>query len=601
MKKDLGARNGLYFGDANTVIPKKFTPFGHPDPTSVDAKLVILDPTFTDHSYYVTPHSDPSEEMSAQEKELESRWSFSDKRTQDMANALKSMNNRVTRYLDDALEAYPKKKCAFLIHMAHLLYVIHDYILAPNGSIFVILRPKMAQHVGEIMDRIFGANCDRGMITWKTNTNRNDKKLTKFGANCYHILYFCKDPKNFLWYGAYKDMTPKQIASYNQNDGDGRGNYKWEPLHASGASGGGYRYKLTFDGQEFEDEWLFSPEGMQALLDDDRIGFPEEGDRKRPVRKVFFSDEGGKIKLTDTWDEDFEDTDPNKFWDDVPILRSSSERRPYGRTQKPEKLYRRLIEATTDEGDLVFDPCAGTGTTAFAAEDLGRRWVMIDIEPRAYHQMQKSLQERYDTPEAVSERGSHILDPTYTDCEGWPTNYEGGVELSNNPDKSLFERWVVEECEAEWVGRTKGFDGLLMFKDKDQKDQKILVEVKSNSFNRRDVGVLVAEMGRENAELGIIICVKRPRPNTKGLEDIATYCENRSVYKYTQYDGQMMVPKEWPRIQILTLREIMDANWRLPCPTTFRSISSEVHIRKNLVAEPLRYRDEENSNVLTMF
>jgi site-specific DNA-methyltransferase (adenine-specific) len=50
-------------------------------------------------------------------------------------------------------------------------------------------------------------------------------------------------------------------------------------------------------------------------------------------------------------------------------------------TQKPEKLLARIVLASSNPGDLVFDPFLGSGTTAVVAEKLGRRWVGVEIDP----------------------------------------------------------------------------------------------------------------------------------------------------------------------------------------------------------------------------
>ena len=67
------------------------------------------------------------------------------------------------------------------------------------------------------------------------------------------------------------------------------------------------------------------------------------------------------------------------IWTDIPpISRSSSERLGYP-TQKPEALLERIIQASSNEGDIVLDPFCGCGTTITVAERLKRRWLGIDI------------------------------------------------------------------------------------------------------------------------------------------------------------------------------------------------------------------------------
>ena len=74
---------------------------------------------------------------------------------------------------------------------------------------------------------------------------------------------------------------------------------------------------------------------------------------------------------------------PTDVWTDIPILGTSSRERTGYPTQKPCALITRMIKASTNAGDLVVDPFAGSGTTGAAAITLGRRFVLGDVSPDA--------------------------------------------------------------------------------------------------------------------------------------------------------------------------------------------------------------------------
>ena len=76
------------------------------------------------------------------------------------------------------------------------------------------------------------------------------------------------------------------------------------------------------------------------------------------------------------------------WWTDIPVLNTQANIRCYP-TQKPEKLYQRLVQCSTDEGDLVIDPFAGSGTTLVAAENMKRQWIGIDQNPDAIEVIEK--------------------------------------------------------------------------------------------------------------------------------------------------------------------------------------------------------------------
>ena len=72
-------------------------------------------------------------------------------------------------------------------------------------------------------------------------------------------------------------------------------------------------------------------------------------------------------------------TYPSNFWDDISIPFWSMPENTDHPTQKPEKLYAKLILASSREGDVVFDPFMGSGTAAVVAKKLGRRYLGIEI------------------------------------------------------------------------------------------------------------------------------------------------------------------------------------------------------------------------------
>ena len=78
----------------------------------------------------------------------------------------------------------------------------------------------------------------------------------------------------------------------------------------------------------------------------------------------------------------FRNTYPSNFWDDISIpYWSMAENTPHP-TQKPEKLLAKLILASSDPGDMVLDPFAGSGSTAVTAKKLGRRYVGVEQNPQ---------------------------------------------------------------------------------------------------------------------------------------------------------------------------------------------------------------------------
>jgi site-specific DNA-methyltransferase (adenine-specific) len=107
-------------------------------------------------------------------------------------------------------------------------------------------------------------------------------------------------------------------------------------------------------------------------------------DRVRLRREVIapYRDANGKPK---DWVEDakgsFRDTAPSNLWTDLTVPFWSMPENTEHPTQKPEKLIAKLILASSDEGDVIFDPFLGSGTSAVVAKKLGRKFVGIEHEP----------------------------------------------------------------------------------------------------------------------------------------------------------------------------------------------------------------------------
>ena len=123
-------------------------------------------------------------------------------------------------------------------------------------------------------------------------------------------------------------------------------------------------------------------------------------------------------------------------WSDISFVRGWSKERLGYPTQKPQALLERIIEASSNEGDVVLDPFCGCGTAVAAAENLKRRWVGIDVTHLAVALMKSRLRTAFD------------LHPG-TDYEvvGEPTDV-GGARALAEQDRYQFQYWAMSLLEA---------------------------------------------------------------------------------------------------------------------------------------------------------
>lgn len=122
-----------------------------------------------------------------------------------------------------------------------------------------------------------------------------------------------------------------------------------------------------------EDIWFFTKSETYTFnLDAVKI--------QRPVIAPYRDEKGLPKDWIDEGKSKFRYTHPSNIWTDISIpFWSMPENTPHP-TQKPEKLIAKLILASSNEGDVVFDPFLGSGTTAVAAKKLGRRYIGIERE-----------------------------------------------------------------------------------------------------------------------------------------------------------------------------------------------------------------------------
>jgi site-specific DNA-methyltransferase (adenine-specific) len=145
------------------------------------------------------------------------------------------------------------------------------------------------------------------------------------------------------------------------------------------------RNRITWErekGRGAKANWKNASEDIWFFTVSDEFTFNLEAVKQRR-RVIAPYRENGKPK---DWDEteggNFRDTHPSNLWTDISVPFWSMPENTDHPTQKPEKLLAKIILASTNPGDLILDPFAGSGTTAVAAKKLGRRFTAIESDER---------------------------------------------------------------------------------------------------------------------------------------------------------------------------------------------------------------------------
>ena len=203
-------------------------------------------------------------------------------------------------------------------------------------------------------------------------------------------------------------------------------------------------------------------------------------------------------------------------------------------TQKPVALMERIIQASSNPGDLVLDPFCGCGTTIHAAQKLGRQWTGIDVTHLAISLIERRLKDAF--PGIAFE------------VHGTPQDLKGARDLARR-DKYQFQWWAVSLIDAQPYGGKKkgadgGIDGLIYFRGDGKATERAVVSVKGGD----NVGVpmvrdLKGVMDRERAPIGVFLTLTEP---TRPMER-----EAAAAGFLTQGDRQ------YPRLQIITIQQAL--------------------------------------------
>jgi adenine-specific DNA-methyltransferase len=276
------------------------------------------------------------------------------------ANTISSSNGDAIAYDDTLIGA------GFLEFLRERLIFMRE-LLSERGSIYLHIDYKIGHYVKVLMDEVFGRKNFRNDIT---RIKCNPKNFYRKGyGNIKDLILFYSKADNPIWNNPRIPFSAEDVNRlFKKADKDGR-RYTTIPLHAPGETANGNTGK----------EWqgIKPPKGRHwrtdpAILEEwDKQGLIVWSAKGVPRKKIFLDEREGK-KIQDIW----EFKDPQY---------------PEYPTEKRLELLKFIIEASSNEGDLVLDCFCGSGTTLVAAQLLNRKWIGIDKSENAIKVAQKKL------------------------------------------------------------------------------------------------------------------------------------------------------------------------------------------------------------------
>ena len=267
---------------------------------------------------------------------------------------------------------------SYLTYLRDRLTVARD-LLTDSGSIFVQIGDENLHRVRAVLDEVFGEANSIATITFKKTGGQSSAQIA---AVSDYILFFAKDVRSCKFRALFMPKSPGD---------EGATNYSWieeangnrRPLTASEKSGDlpipvGARimqpYPMFSDGPSARDlpfEWRGTPYSPSS-----NAHWKTHTDGLKRVEKCDRFLAQGKTLRFVNYLYDYSVTPIINLWTDTQISGFGSDRVYV--VQTLPKVIERCLLMTTDPGDLVLDPTCGSGTTAYVAEQWGRRWITVD-------------------------------------------------------------------------------------------------------------------------------------------------------------------------------------------------------------------------------
>ena len=357
--------------------------------------------------------------------EFKDVWNWDEDVHVNWINDLRQRHPRLFNMIHYANESAGDDMGAFICWMAVRVLEMHR-VLKDTGSMYLHCDSTASHYLKAMMDAIFGRKNFRNEIVWERNSgsakgSQHDPK--KWGANTDIILFYVKSPDVHV--RPYRPMTEEEkLAKFPKRDSNGR-QYAHRPLWRG--PGMGSRPNLCYEWRGFTNPhasgWRLSKERMEEEYQKGNIVIRDDGKLERRQ-----------------YAEDYRGVPLGNCWYDIPFVRGN-EATGYP-TQKPLALYKRIIKASSNPGDMVLDPFAGCATTCVAAEQLGRQWIGIDIREEAGDVIHERLENEVN--------GSMAWDAIVRTPTTAPERTDGGEpaapELFLEPSKPKEKRISVPEA-----------------------------------------------------------------------------------------------------------------------------------------------------------
>lgn len=437
----------------------------------------------------------------------------------------------------NALRHTNTKLLAYLSYMVERL-VQMKIILKPTGSIYLHCDPTYSHYIKVVMDGIFRERNYRAEIIWKRHNAHNDKLYGTIHDTIFYYSYGV--PK--ISDDVLVPLSQERLEAFNRSDE--RGEYTRGDLTGPGVRGGesGDPWR-GFNPTTRARHWAVPLTGTYAEYIESFI--PNYRDTSSVHQRLDSLEANGFIHWTRNGNPQLKrylipnaGMPPQSIWTDIPAVKGNEDL-GYD-TQKPVALLERIIKASSNEDDVIFDPFCGCGTTLEAVQTLNRKWIGIDI---AFHAIKRVSAVR------LQERCGLTEDVDY-EISGIPQTLEAADHLWNH-DPYHFQTWAVAMVDGFATAhrsRDGGVDGRLYFHD-DAETKAMKIEVKGGKTIRiNDLRALAGVIDEEDYPMGGFIT--RKTLGRVQRQNFLDFCNTKGTVEIRGV--------HYPRLQILSIEEIFE-------------------------------------------
>ena len=524
---------------------------------SVD--LVYLDPPFNSKKDYNAIYKDETgRPLPDQVEAFTDTWELSNERMRTIQNMLVLLRqyhvdehdaNFLASFISSLVNSQ-SDMAAYLAYMTERLLEIKR-VMKDTATVYLHCDPTASHYLKIVMDVVFGKDNFLNELVWRRVLG-GKSDAGQYGRSSDRLLFYTLSGE--YYFRSPRLTEPSETTNLNwYSKEDEHGKYASRPLTAAGGSRGdsgrpwrgiqptGHWAVPRLLTQRFERETGKKLQGtvrerLEILAKDGYIDFSSSG---KPSWRRYLS-EANLPRIHDLWVDDGV----------KPIARTSKERIGYP-TQKPLNLLKRIISASSEPNDVVFDPFCGCATTIEAAERLGRNWIGVDITIHAVRRVARlRLQDRLH----LKEGDDYVID-------GVPLSWEGAYHLWDQ-DPYQFQKWCVEQVEGFVnVKRTadEGIDGRIYF---DMSGKRVLQSMALEVKGGGNVGInavrsLKSVLQFENVQMAGLIVLHEP-----GARQKKNFKETMVLSGDVEING-----KKYPKLQLLTVREIFEGKrFEMPHP-----------------------------------